>query len=161
MALDITKILKTKKKLLFEAWMQNQLASEALREDLVSNQDLRVTSEELIDALLQNLTPESLDSPNSGSFDAVLDILAGISMERAQQGFSPRETGLFVLSLKEALLTTLHEEIKDAREHSTSKASSSAVSWTILRSTPSRPLSKAAKRSSCAKRTRSPRSPHP
>ena len=113
MALDITKILKTKKKLLFEAWMQNQLASEALREDLVSNQDLRVTSEELIDALLQNLTPESLDSPNSGSFDAVLDILAGISMERAQQGFSPRETGLFVLSLKEALLTTLHEEIKD------------------------------------------------
>jgi rsbT co-antagonist protein RsbR len=34
-------------------------------------------------------------------------------MERAKQGFSPRETGLFVISLKEALLTLLQEEAKD------------------------------------------------
>lgn len=113
MALDITKILKTKKKQIFEAWMQNQLSSEALREDLVSNEDLRVTSEELIDALLSNLTPESLSSPGSGSFDGVLEILSGISMERAKQGFSPRETGLFVISLKEALLSVLHDEVKE------------------------------------------------
>jgi rsbT co-antagonist protein RsbR len=113
MALDITKILKSKKKSLLEDWMKNQLSSEGLREDLVSNEDLRAQSEELIDVLLQTLTPENLADPASSSFDPVLEILSGIALVRARQGFSPRETALFVLSLKEALLARLQEEIKD------------------------------------------------
>ncbi|MBS1659672.1 MAG: STAS domain-containing protein [Bacteroidetes bacterium] len=113
MALDITKILKSKKKSLFEDWMKNQLSNEGLREDLVSNEDLRAQSEELINILLQTLTPENLSDPSSASFDPVLEILSGIAIVRAQQGFSPRETGLFVISLKEALLARLQEEVKD------------------------------------------------
>ena len=113
MAIDITKILRSKKKLLFEGWMQNQLAHDGLREDLVSNEDLRAQSEELIDVLLQSLTPENLGDPASGSFDPVFEILSGISVVRARQGFSPRETGLFVISLKEALFARLQEEVKD------------------------------------------------
>ena len=113
MAVDISKILKSKRKPLFETWMQNQLASEGLREDLVSNEELRTTSDELIGALLQSLNEQSLNNPVDGSFDPVLEILAGISMERAKQGFSPRETGLFVLSLKEALLDVLRAELKN------------------------------------------------
>jgi rsbT co-antagonist protein RsbR len=111
MAVDITKILRTKKKALFEGWMKNQLASEGLREDLVTNEDLRAQSEELIDALLHNLTPENLNDPASSSFDPVLEILSGIAMVRARQGFSPRETGQFVISLKEALLERLQEDL--------------------------------------------------
>ncbi|HEV9035489.1 MAG TPA: STAS domain-containing protein [Puia sp.] len=113
MAIDITKQLKTKRKALFERWMQNQLTSDGLREDLLSNEELRSTSEELIDVFLQNLTPENLDDPTSTSFEPVLDILSGISISRARQGFSPRETGMFVISLKEALQAQLQEEIKD------------------------------------------------
>jgi rsbT co-antagonist protein RsbR len=113
MAIDISKILKNKRKPLFESWMQNQLASEGLREDLVTNEELRTTSDELIGALLQSLNEESLNNPVEGSFDSVLEILAGISMERAKQGFSPRETGFFVLSLKEALLDILRVELKN------------------------------------------------
>lgn len=113
MALDITKILRSKKKSLFETWMQNQLTSEGLREDLVSNEDLRVQSEELVDILLQTLTPENLNDPSSASFEPVLEILSGIAMIRARQGFSPRETGVFVISLKEAILSWLQTEVKD------------------------------------------------
>ena len=113
MAIDITKVLRSKKKSLFEGWMQNQLASDALREDLVSNEDLRAQSEELIDILLQSLTPENLNDPASGSFDPVLEILSGIAMIRARQGFSPRETGQFVISLKEALMQHLQKELGD------------------------------------------------
>jgi rsbT co-antagonist protein RsbR len=112
MALDITKILKTKRKQLFESWMQNQLSSEGLREDLVSNEELRATSEELIGVLLETLNQDNLNKPVEGSFDSVLEILAGISMERAKQGFSPRETGMFVFSLKEALFELLRQELK-------------------------------------------------
>lgn len=113
MALDITKILKNKRKVLLESWMKNQLGNDGLREDLVSNEDLRVTSEELVSALLQSLSQENLNKPGDSSFEPVLDILAGISMERAKQGFSPRETGLFVMSLKEALLELLQKESAD------------------------------------------------
>jgi rsbT co-antagonist protein RsbR len=112
MATDITKLLRNKRKVVFETWMQNQLSNDGLREDLLSNEDLRSTSEELIDVLLQTLTPENLNNPSAGSFDPVLDILSGISISRARQGFSPRETGMFVISLKEALLAHLQEEIK-------------------------------------------------
>ena len=85
MAIDITKLLKTKKKALFESWMKNQLGSDGLREDLLSNEELRSTSEELIDVLLQNLTPENLNNPASTSFEPVLDMLAGISIARASE----------------------------------------------------------------------------
>ena len=113
MTLDITKVLKTKRKQLFEIWMQKQLSSEGLREDLVSNDELRATSEELIGVLLDSLTQDSLHKPVEGSFDALREILAGISMERAKQGFSPRETGVFVFSLKEALFDLLRQELKN------------------------------------------------
>jgi rsbT co-antagonist protein RsbR len=92
--------------------MQNQLSSEGLREDLVSNEELRATSEELIGVLLETLNQDNLNKPVEGSFDSVLEILAGISMERAKQGFSPRETGMFVFSLKEALFELLRQELK-------------------------------------------------
>ncbi|HEX3934437.1 MAG TPA: STAS domain-containing protein, partial [Puia sp.] len=80
---------------------------------LVSNEDLRATSEELIGVLLETLNEGNIENPTDGSFDAVLEILGGISMERAKQGFSPRETGMFVISLKEAFLQLLRQEIKN------------------------------------------------
>ena len=113
MAIDITRLLKAKKKALFEKWMQNQLSSEGLREDLLSNEELRSSSEELIDVLLKTLTPENLENPSAPSFDPVIDILGSIAVSRARQGFSPRETGMFVVSLKEALLAQVQDEIID------------------------------------------------
>ncbi|MCD9019075.1 STAS domain-containing protein [Parachryseolinea silvisoli] len=107
------KVLQKKKTAILELWMQNQLAEEGLREDLMSNDDLRVQSEELLDALLANLSDENLSNAQSSHFDTVLDILAGISASRAKQGFSPRETGAYVFSLKDALIDTLQQEIKD------------------------------------------------
>lgn len=107
------KVLQKKKTAILELWMQNQLAEEGLREDLMSNDDLRVQSEELLDALLANLSDENLTDAQSSHFDTVLDILAGISASRARQGFSPRETGTYVFSLKDALIDTLLQEIKD------------------------------------------------
>lgn len=107
-------ILQKKKNQILELWLNNQLADEGLREDLISNQDLRASSEELVDVLVSSASDENLENPESSDFDPVLEILAGVSMTRARQGFSPRETGLFVLGLKEALLTVLQEELVDS-----------------------------------------------
>src|SRR5690606_10350211 len=116
MAIQITKIFKKKKASILERWMQNQLAHVGLREDLISNDDLRADSSELIATLLDTLNEESLDDPNSSDLDPVIELLNSLSFSRARQGVSPRETGLFITGLKEVLIGVLQEEINDQKE---------------------------------------------
>ncbi len=113
---DIARMLQKKKKQIIDLWMKNQLADAALREDLMSNEDLRAQSEELVDTLLKKLTDDNLSNIDSSDFDDVYEILGGISITRAKQGFSPRETGTYIFSLKDALLTILQQEYKDPAE---------------------------------------------
>ena len=113
MSLNTHKLLQKKKKNILELWMQNQLADESLREDLISNDELRSQSEELIDALVGNLSSENYNNINSDEWSPVIEILGGIAITRARQGFSPRETGNFVFSLKDALLEVLAQDLKD------------------------------------------------
>ncbi len=108
-------LLQKKKKNILELWMKNQLADEGLREDLISNDELRSQSEELINALVGNLSAENFVGLNSETWSPVIEILGGIAITRARQGFSPRETGNFVFSLKEALLDVLQQEIDDPK----------------------------------------------
>jgi rsbT co-antagonist protein RsbR len=106
-------MLQKKKRQIIDLWMKNQLADENLREDLMSNEDLRAQSEEMVEAMLKKLTDENLADIAAADFEDVYEILGGISITRARQGFSPRETGTFIFSLKDALLEILKEEYKD------------------------------------------------
>ena len=110
---DIAKLLQKRKKQILEDWMNGQLADEGLREDLMSNEELREQSTELLDVLLKTLNEKNLSDVHSEDFEPVHEILSGISISRARQGFSPKETGIYVFSLKEALLKNLHIEMKD------------------------------------------------
>jgi len=107
----ITFLKKNKKKIL-EAWVANQLAESALRDDLISNQELGTQSDDLLDALLRAISNEQLDV-ESEHFMPVVDILNELSITRARQGFSPRETSLFVMSLKRAFYQMLEAELQN------------------------------------------------
>jgi rsbT co-antagonist protein RsbR len=113
MKLEISKILQRKKKQILEIWMKNQLSNETLREDLMSNDDLREQSDELLNALSANINEGTLANPQSDELEEVYEILSGISISRARQGFTPRETGVYIFSLKEAILEVLQDEIKN------------------------------------------------
>src|ERR1043165_456250 len=113
---DASKVLQRRKKNILEQWMKNQLADETLREDLMANEELREQSSELLDSLIGAVNENNLSNSASADFENVSEILSGISISRARQGFTPRETGMYVLSLKEALLQTLQNEIKDPQE---------------------------------------------
>lgn len=113
MKVDISKLLQKKKKQILEQWMNNQLADENLREDLMSNEELRAQSEELLDTLVQSVNERNITELQSSDFDGVIEILSGVSITRARQGFSPRETGIYIFSLKDALLQVLQDEIKN------------------------------------------------
>lgn len=113
MSFNSYKLLQKQKKNILELWMKNQLADEGLREDLISNEDLRDQSEELISSLVNNLTSKDIEDMDGDNWNPVIEILGGIAITRARQGFSPRETGRFVFSLKDALLSILQKEITD------------------------------------------------
>ncbi|WEK36496.1 MAG: STAS domain-containing protein [Candidatus Pseudobacter hemicellulosilyticus] len=113
MKVDITKLLQKNKKQILEQWMKNQLADESLREDLMTNDELRIQSEELLDAFAKSVNNKNIADPNSADFDSITEILSGISISRARQGYSPRETGVYIFSLKDAILTLLQQEITD------------------------------------------------
>lgn len=113
---EAIKVFQKKKKNMLETWMKLQLSDDGLREDLISNEDLRTQSEELLTAFIDKLKDENIDNPRSADFEPVIDILNAISIDRAKQGFSPRETGMYVFSLKDALLNSLQQEIKDPQE---------------------------------------------
>eukprot|EP01037_Dinobryon_pediforme_P007959 gene7959-8032_t len=78
--------------------MKNQLTDVGLRDDLISNEDLRIQSAELIAALVNNLNDQNINNAESADFDQLIEILGGISISRARQGFSPRETESLKLS---------------------------------------------------------------
>lgn len=113
MQTDIAKLLSKKRKQILEDWINNQLADSSLREDLISNEELREQSTELLDVLLNSLTDKSFENAKATELEPVYEILSGISISRARQGFSPGETGAYVLSLKDALYRSLVTELKD------------------------------------------------
>lgn len=106
-------LLQKKHKETFELWMRQQLQDASLRDDLMTNEDLRQESEELLHALLDGIKKDNFTDIEAPEFEKTLEVLAGISGSRAQKGYSPRETGLFVLSLKEAISKVLEKEFTD------------------------------------------------
>jgi len=80
---------------------------------LISNEDQRAESDELLNTLIDSLNDSSLNDIHAKDFDSVYEILGGISVARAKQGFSARETGAYLFGLKEAMFHVLQQESKD------------------------------------------------
>lgn len=96
--------------------MHNQLADNALRDDLMTNEELLRQSEELLDALARAVKSGNTENIFAAEFDQITEILSDVSITRARQGFSPRETGMYVLSLKRAITSVLEETYKSQPE---------------------------------------------
>lgn len=106
-------LLRKKKKQLLTTWMKAQLGNTGLRDDLMSNTDLRTQSEGLLDTLFQVVTDSSLTVVNTPELEPLISLLSDISMSRARQGYTPRETALYIFSLKDAMLETVQAELTD------------------------------------------------
>lgn len=105
--------LRDKRGQILTLWIKNQLADGSLRDDLMSNDDLRTQSDELLETLFGVLTDANLTNPQSGDLEPLFDLLSGISSSRARKGFTPRETATYIFSLKDALLEVLQRELAD------------------------------------------------
>jgi rsbT co-antagonist protein RsbR len=104
---NTVEILKEQKSKVLDLWVVKQKEAEGY----FNIDDQFSDSQELVDAFVASLDTTTLDDVNSRGFDKVNEVLMGISVSRAKQGFSPRETGIYLFSFKEAVLEVLSENL--------------------------------------------------
>ena len=97
---------------LLAAWVAEQL--QVVRRGQISEGDLRAQCSELLQTVRAALAAGGTANIAGQPWAAARDLLARISSQRAQQGFSPSETATFVLSLKRPLFDALRSASSDA-----------------------------------------------
>jgi rsbT co-antagonist protein RsbR len=108
----LVKVLQKHEARTVAEWLKSQQGSHSYRPDLMKENELAQQSGEFLKVLLQTLHKAPPDDTASSEWRDVRDFLSGISHSRAQQGFSPSETAMFVFSLKQTLFTLLREELE-------------------------------------------------
>jgi rsbT co-antagonist protein RsbR len=111
MELNIIDTLKASQQSILDKWTASQLSIQSYNGDLISNQEIKEQSAELLDTLFRALNNENLDKFGSSDFDEVIECLSEISVSRAKLGFSPKETGAFVSGLKNAIMDVLEKQL--------------------------------------------------
>lgn len=113
-ALDAT--LKEQTEQLLELWMEQQLSSDSLRLDLIDESLLREESEQFLHVLKQCFPQASTMSLDDPAWEPIIAYLREISENRDLSGFAPSETALFVLSLKEPLMSLINAQADGSKD---------------------------------------------
>jgi rsbT co-antagonist protein RsbR len=90
-------------------WVKH-MATSVQRTDLMSNVELQEQSRALLTAIQQGASSSQPDDPSGPAWSTTRELLQDISASRARQGFSPAETAMFVLSLKQPVFETIQRE---------------------------------------------------
>ena len=106
---NTTQILKEKKDAILELWISKQMAEDSY----FNAEDQKEDSEDFANAFLSAINESNINDKDAKGFEKVHDILMGISVSRAKRGFSPRETGVYMFTFKEALLEVLSQDVTD------------------------------------------------
>ena len=94
---------------LLQDWVREQLSADTVRSDLLNESELKQESARFLNALGPAMKEGNVRGIHGVEFAPVLAVLRELSASRGRQGFSPTETGMFVLSLKTPLFAALRE----------------------------------------------------
>jgi rsbT co-antagonist protein RsbR len=96
---------------ILNGWLRDMVGS-TRRSDLIKEAELQGQCRRFLSLLAQATTQST--NTQSAAFDGLREMLAETSRARAIQGFTPRETATFILSIKQPLFTAIRETlIKD------------------------------------------------
>src|SRR5215213_4107503 len=94
------------------AWVRLQEQNLSMRNNLLKGGELEEQCRAVLRALLSAIeTGGSGDVESSQTWAGVRELLSGISRSRARQGFTPTETAMFVVSLKQPVYDVLRREV--------------------------------------------------
>ena len=94
---------------ILERWIEEQLATIGHKRGLMSDAELREQSGEFLGLVRQAAQTGGVDIEGA-PWTAVREFLGRISASRAEQGFSPSETAVFVFSLKQPVFEQLRRD---------------------------------------------------
>jgi rsbT co-antagonist protein RsbR len=106
----IARVVEKHEDALLSEWIAEQLA-ESSRAGRIKEADLRQQCAEFLRALRDATRAWDGSAPEGPAWEAVKDVLDGVSRARGTQGFTPGETATFVLSFKKPLFRLLRREL--------------------------------------------------
>jgi len=95
-------------------WLR-QMSVAVRRADLMSDEEVRAQSRELLGAIANGAKSGEITNVDGAAWAQAREILQSISASRAKQGFSLSETATFVLSLKQPVFSLLRQHLAATR----------------------------------------------
>lgn len=102
-------VIKSNETAILSGWL-HEMATSTRRTDLMSDANFKQQASELL-ALFTEASQLSSDV-QSAAFTSTREFLKDMAKSRMEQGFTPAETALFVLSLKQPIFNALRDELK-------------------------------------------------
>lgn len=97
---------------ILSGWLRDMIGS-TRRSDLMKESELHMQCQQFLSLLAQATTQST--NIQTATYDPLREMLAEVSRTRALQGFSPRETAMFIFSIKQPLFAAIRETLgKDA-----------------------------------------------
>ena len=90
-------------------WLR-EMGTATRRNDLMKDSELQSQCSNFL-TLLANATAQAGNTILSAAYDPLREMLSDISRSRALQGFSTRDTAVFVFSIKRPVFTAIREEL--------------------------------------------------
>jgi len=109
---NLSDILAKQQSEIEKEWLREMSAS-LRRADLISDEEFTQQSRELLRLIAGAAQNGNLSDMGSGEWTEVREYVSSLSAARARQGFSPSETAMFILSLKQPLFARIRSEFKD------------------------------------------------
>jgi rsbT co-antagonist protein RsbR len=109
MTTSISKTLLHQRNEILQDWIRQQLSSQNLRTDLISESELRAESDRFLNALSDAVQSGNLSDIQRPEYKPLLEMLEGFSHSRGLQGFTPSEIANFVFSFKPPLFSALRK----------------------------------------------------
>jgi len=105
---NLGSIIANHRDAILAGWLRDMIGS-TRRSDLMNELDLQRQCNQFLSLLAQATTQSTnIQMP---AYDALREMLGEVSRTRAIQGFSARETAMFIFSIKQPLFTTIRESL--------------------------------------------------
>jgi rsbT co-antagonist protein RsbR len=120
----LTDIIREHEAQILSSWLEHQRAAGTLGSGLVKEAEVREQSRQFLGMLQTAMHNGNLDLMAS-QWAELRDMLTNFSTTRAQQGFTPSQTAMFIFSLKQPIFEILRQELAD-----NAKAQADEI-WTV------------------------------
>lgn len=91
-------------------WLK-AMSTTVRRSDLMTDSEIQSQTRELLAAIVAGVKSRDITDLDAQAWTQTREVLQSISASRARQGFTPSETTMFVLSLKQPVFTVIRKEL--------------------------------------------------